>query len=86
MLREYRGAVLLGVGCALWCIFNVHFAFGLLQFLSGIPIFFSYLSYGQKSGFISAATKSGISEVLKKILEIKKSREEEQQSETESEI
>ena len=35
---------------------------------------------------ISAATKSGISEVLKKILEIKKSREEEQQSKTESEI
>lgn len=54
MLREYRGAVLLGVGCALWCIFNVHFAFGLLLFLSGVPIFFSYLSYGQKSGFISA--------------------------------
>lgn len=34
---------------------------------------------------ISAATNSGISEVFKKILEIKKSREEEQQSESETE-
>lgn len=54
LLREHKSAILLGVGCALWCIFNIHFAFGLLLFLSAVPIFFSYLSYGQKSGFISA--------------------------------
>ena len=54
LIREYKSAILLGVGSALWCIFNIHFIFGLLLFLSGVPIFFSYLSYGQKSGFISA--------------------------------
>lgn len=54
LLKEYRNAILLGIGCAFWCIFNVYFAFGFLLFLCGIPIFFSYLSYGQKSGFISA--------------------------------
>lgn len=52
-LEGDKHALLLGAGCAFWCIFNIHFAFGIFLSLGGVPILFSYLSKGHRVGLIS---------------------------------
>lgn len=54
--KQYRIAILLGVGCAVWFALNSYLLFGVLSFIGASAIFFSYLSYNQKGGLVSAVT------------------------------